>query len=102
MDNDAAFRCMTPHQLKALLNVVLLTPLISITLFIKNPYLKDLRDGIDLMTDIETLKDLHTSPLHVLLRVGEGFFKAGLRNKAGVFKYDVPITVDDHWAMWTR
>ena len=54
------------------------------------------------MTDIETLKDLHTSPLHVLLRVGEGFFKAGLRNMAGVFKYDVPFTVDDRWAMWAR
>ena len=87
---------------KYFLNVVRLTPLISITLFKKIPYLKDLRDGIDLMTDIETLKDLHTSPLHVLLRVGEGFFKAGLRNKAGVFKYDVPLTEDDHWAMWTR
>ena len=87
---------------ESLINVVILTPLISITLFIKIPYLKDLRDGIDLMTDIETLKDLHTSPLHVLLRVGEGFFKAGLRNMAGVFKYDVPFTVDDRWAMWTR
>ena len=55
----------------------------------------DLRDGIDHMTDIETLKDLHSSPLHVLLRIGDGFFKAGFRNMAGVFKYDVEMTEDE-------
>ena len=54
------------------------------------------------MTDIKSLEDLHVSPLHVLLRIGDGFFKAGLRNMAGVFKYNVSLSVDDHWAMWTR
>ena len=54
------------------------------------------------MTDVETLKDLHTSPLHVLLRVGDGFFKAGVRNMAEVYKYDVAFTEDDRWAMWAR
>jgi hypothetical protein len=55
----------------------------------------DLRDGIDHMTDIETLKDLHTSPLHVLLRVADGYLKAGIRNLVGVFKYNVALTDDD-------
>ena len=63
---------------------------------------KDLRDGIDLMTDIETLKDLTSSPLHVLLRVGDCFFKVGMRNMAGVFKYDVPLDDDDRWNMLVR
>ena len=54
------------------------------------------------MTDVNTLNDLHTSPLHVLLRVGDGFFKAGVRNMAKVYKYDVAFTTDDRWAMWAR
>ena len=49
------------------------------------------------MTDIETLKDLTSSPLHVLLRVGDGFFKAGMRNLAGVFKYDVELDEEDRF-----
>ena len=53
---------------------------------------KDLLDGVDLMTDIKSLKDLHVSPLHVLLRVGDGYFKAGFRNMAGVYKYNVQMT----------
>ena len=57
---------------------------------------KDLRDGIDLMTEIDTLKDLHSSPLHVLLRVGDGFFKAGFRLQAEIFKYDVPLSEEEH------
>ena len=54
------------------------------------------------MTDLDTLLDLHTSPLHVLLRVGDCFFKAGMRNMAGVHKYDVPLTEDDKWDMLVR
>ena len=57
---------------------------------------KDLRYGIDLMTEIDTLKDLHSSPLHVLLRVGDGFFKAGFRIQAEIFKYDVPLSEEEH------
>ena len=56
----------------------------------------DLRDGIDHMTDLETLKDLHTSPLHVLLRVADGFLKAGIRNLVGVYKYNVALTDDEN------
>ena len=53
---------------------------------------KDLRDGIDLMTDLDSLKNLPVAPLHVLLRTGEAFFKAGFRLKAGVFLYDAAMT----------
>ena len=56
---------------------------------------KDLRDGIDLMTDIKTLKDIPVAPLHVLLRTGEAFFKAGIRLNAGVFKYNVELTEEE-------
>ena len=49
----------------------------------------DMRDGIDLMTDFDTLKNLQVLPLHVLLRTGEFFFKVGFRNMAGVYKYNV-------------
>ena len=56
---------------------------------------KDLRDGIDLITDLENLRNLAVSPLHVLLRTGESYFKAGFRLKAGVFLYDAPMTEEE-------
>ena len=54
------------------------------------------------MTDMETLKELHTSPLHVLLRVGDGFLKAGIRNMAKVYKYDVALSDDDQFEEMVR
>ena len=54
------------------------------------------------MTDIKTLKDLHTSPLHVLLRIGDCFFKVGMRNMAGVIKYDMAMSDDDRHELMVR
>ena len=54
------------------------------------------------MTDLESLKDLTSCPLHVLLRVGDCFFKVGMRNMAKVFKYDVPLDDDDRFNMLLR
>ena len=55
----------------------------------------DLMEGVDLATNIHTLRNLPVSPLHVLLRTAEFYFKVGFRLKAGVFKYNVEQTEDE-------
>ena len=47
----------------------------------------DIKAGIDRPTDQSTLVNLPVSPLHVLIRTGEMFHKAGIRNMAGVHKH---------------
>ena len=47
----------------------------------------DIKAGIDKPTDQSTLVNLPVSPLHVLIRTGEMFHKAGIRNMAGVHKH---------------
>ena len=47
----------------------------------------DIKAGIDKPTDHSTLVNLPVSPLHVLIRTGEMFHKAGIRNMAGVHKH---------------
>ena len=55
----------------------------------------DMMDGIDLPTNIRTLRNLPVSPLHVLLRTGEFFFKVGFRLKAQVLKYNVEMSKEE-------
>ena len=56
---------------------------------------KDLLLGHDRLTDPAKLRNFQTAPLHVLLRSGEGFFKAGFRIKAGVHKYKTTLTPEE-------
>ena len=53
---------------------------------------KDRLAGIKRPTKPGHLKNFQTAPLHVLLRTGEGFFKTGFRNKAGIQKWNLEMS----------